>query len=570
MDRVTENLLAKFTLEHALTSLAEDIRFEHFASYITVRQQHRETFDTTDIATGGGNDTGIDAIAILVNGQLVSDIDEFSEIASGGSLDVMFVFVQADRGAGFESTKIANFGFGVRDFFDNQPKLPRNKAITEAAAIMTSVYEKADKFRRGRPQCRLYYVTTGIWQNDHALEARRQAVIDDLQKLQIFDGVDFISVGADGIQKLYTDTKNTISKRFEFPRKTTAPEIRGVSEAFLGFVSAKEFLSIITDESGEIIRSIFYDNVRDWQGDNPVNSAMSKTLGSDIKDRFLLMNNGVTIIARSLTQIGDRVVIEDFQIVNGCQTSYAVFNNSENISDGVMVPLRLIATQDEDIITSIIEATNQQTAVRPEQFLAVTEFQKKLERFFASFADDSKLYYERRSRQYDAVAIERVRIVRPVDLIRAFAGMFLNEPHGTTRSYARLRERVGTDIFGPVHKLDPYYVAAFSLYRLEFLFRNQRLDPQYKPARFHLLLAARLLASPEPLPPMNSNAIEKYCAKLTKTLWDINYSDALFTRAADIVSAVAKGNFDRDTIRTQPFTTGVVDGCRKAIEMPAL
>jgi hypothetical protein len=564
VDRVTENLLAKFTAEHALTALSEDRRFEHFASYITVRQQHRETFDTTEIATGGGNDTGIDAIAILVNGQLVTDVDELADVAADGSLDVMFVFVQADRGVGFEGTKIANFGFGVVDFFDSQPKLPRNGAITNAAAVMTAIYEKADKFRRGRPQCRLYFVTTGVWQGDRALEVRRQSVIDDLMKLQLFDGVEFTPVGADGIQKLYTDTKNAISKRFEFPRKTTAPEIKGVSEAFLGFVSAKEFLSIITDDAGEILRGIFYDNVRDWQGENPVNSGMSKTLGSGIKDRFLLMNNGVTIIARSLKQIGDRVVIEDFQIVNGCQTSYAVFNNSRNIDEQVMVPLRLIATQDEDIITSIIEATNQQTAVRPEQFLAVTDFQKRLERFFAAYEGDRKLYYERRSRQYDAVNLERVRIVRPVDLIRAFAGMFLSEPHGTTRSYARLRERVGTDIFGPAHKLDPYYVAAFCLYRLEFLFRNQRLDPQYKPARFHLLLAARLLAAPELLPPMNSNAMERYSANLTAILWDIDQSDALFTRAAEIVAGVAKGNLDRDTIRTQPFTQGVISGCRAA------
>jgi hypothetical protein len=140
--------------------------------------------------------------------------------------------------------------------------------------------------------------------------------------------------------------------------------------------------------------------------------------------------------------------------------------------------------------------------------------------------------------------------------------MFLDEPHSTTRSYARLRERVGTDIFGPTHKLDPYYVAAFSSYRLEFLFRNQRLDSKYKPARFHLLLATRMLAAPETLPQVNSNAIEKYCAKLNAVLWDINQSDALFARAADIVSDVAKGSFDRDTVRTQPFTRGVIEGCR--------
>ena len=87
VDRVTANLLANFTAEHGLEALPEDRRFEHFASYITVRQLHRETFHTSDIATGGGNDTGIDAIAILANGQLISDPDDLVEMASSGSLD---------------------------------------------------------------------------------------------------------------------------------------------------------------------------------------------------------------------------------------------------------------------------------------------------------------------------------------------------------------------------------------------------------------------------------------------------------------------------------------------------
>jgi AIPR protein len=565
VDRITENLLAKFTQEHGLTSLSEERRFEHLAAYITVRQLYRETFLTSDIVTGGGNDTGIDAIAILVNGQLVNDIDELTEIASGGaSLDVAFVFIQADRGAGFEGAKIANFGYGAVDFFASQPKLQRNAATTEAADIMAAIYDKADKLRRGRPTCRLYYVTTGVWQGDQTLEARRQSVIDDLTKLQNFGRVEFIPVGADGIPKLYTDTKNAISKRFEFARKTTAPEIAGVSQAFLGFVSGKEFLSVITDEAGEIIRSVFYDNVRDWQGENPVNSAMSKTLGSPTKDRFLLMNNGITIIARDLKQIGDRIVIEDFQIVNGCQTSYAVYKSKQHIDDHVMIPLRLIATSDEDVQASIIEATNQQTPVKPEQFLAMTEFQKRIERFLVSFDDDRKLFYERRSRQYDAVPnVERVRIVKPVDLIRTFAGVFLNEPHATTRSFGLLRDKVGTEIFGETHKLDPYYVAAFALYRLEFMFRNQRLDAKYKPARFHLLMAARLLITGDALPPMNSHAMEKYCSKLTDVLWDADKSDLLFGKAAQIISAVAKDDFNRDRIRTLPFTQDVIAACEK-------
>jgi hypothetical protein len=124
VDRITQSLLADFSREHNLDSLKESERFEHFASYITVRRQYSETFDTSEIVTGSGGDTGIDAVAILVNGSLITDIESFRELAEKtGHLDVMFVFVQADRGASFESAKIGTFLFGVQDFFRDQRNL---------------------------------------------------------------------------------------------------------------------------------------------------------------------------------------------------------------------------------------------------------------------------------------------------------------------------------------------------------------------------------------------------------------------------------------------------------------
>ena len=143
--------------------------------------------------------------------------------------------------------------------------------------------------------------------------------------------------------------------------------------------------------------------------------------------------------------------------------------------------------------------------------------------------------------------------------------MFLSEPHRTTRNYAALKAKVGGDIFGKTHKMDPYYTAAFALYRLEYLFRTGRLEAQYKPARFHILLAARLLGNPDPLPRMNSRDMEKYCKVILDKLWDTTKSDELLIRAAEIVGDVAAGNFHRDNIRTEPFTQKVIAGCQNVM-----
>jgi len=139
--------------------------------------------------------------------------------------------------------------------------------------------------------------------------------------------------------------------------------------------------------------------------------------------------------------------------------------------------------------------------------------------------------------------------------------MFIGEPHRTTRNYARIADQVGTQIFAEGHRLEPYYVAGFALYKLDYLFRNQRLDAKYKPARYHILLAVRLLANGNPLPRMNANEMERYCKVITDQLWDANDADRLFSRAATIIDRVAQGNFDRDNIRTQQFTEQLVATC---------
>jgi hypothetical protein len=565
MDRISESLLNEFSTEHGITALPEKDRFEHFASYITIKRHHSETFDTEDVVMGAGGDTGIDGLAVIVNGSLVTDVESFEQqmgFTGNLNLDVLFVFVQAERSASFDGAKIGTFGFGVMDFFkQSDHSLIRNERISAAADIMAAIYRRSSKFR-SNPACWVYYVTTGKWVNDHDLEGRKAAVVSDLKGTGLFSRVEFQPVDAAELQKLYRQTKNAVSKEFLFANRTVVPEVPGVSEAYLGFLPAAEFLKLLQDDNEELIGGLFYDNVRDWQNYNDVNSEIQTTLDSDARDRFVLMNNGVTIIANKIQTTGNKFYIEDYQIVNGCQTSHVLFNNRDKLNERVMVPVRLIGSKDEGVTNAIIRATNRQTEVKEEQFFALQEFPKALEIFFQSFPDPHKLFYERRSRQYDRLSIEKTRIVLPANLIKAVAAMFLSEPHRTTRNYSAIYSKVGKEIFVRGQKMELYYTSALCLYKLEYQFRNRRLEAKYKPARFHILLAARLLANPDPLPSVskwNSNEMEKYCQKIMTVLWDGAKSDEVMTRAALIIDEVADSNFHRDNIRTEPFTRKVIE-----------
>lgn len=564
MDRITKSLLDEFSNNSELTHLDESTRFEHFGSYLAVTRHYADSFDTGDIVTGSGGDTGIDGLCILVNGVLITEPEAVEELAeTNGYVDATFVFVQAERSEGFDSAKIGQFGFGVSDFFSQSPKLPRNEHIKYAADIMSAIYDRSSNFKRGNPACKLFYVTSGKWVGDQNLEARRKTVVDDLEQLGIFRDVEFMPVGADSIQKLYNQSKNAIAKDFTFAERTVIPDIEGVTEAYLGLLPAKEFVGLLDDGNGEILRSVFYDNVRDWQDYNQVNNEIRTSLNSEAQRAlFVLMNNGITIIAKSMRATGNRFHIEDYQIVNGCQTSHVLFDNQSLLDESVIVPIRVIATENEEAIASIVKATNRQTEVKAEQLIALSDFQKKLEAYFQTFDAPNRLYYERRSRQYNSMlGVEKTRIVPPANLIRAYASVFLEEPHRTTRTYRALLGQLGTSIFGPDDRLEPYYYSASALYRLEFLFRNNLLDVKYKPARYLILFAARLLLNPARPPRSNSREMARYCEPLIEIAWDqINAGDA-FHRAAGIVEKIAKGNFDRDNIRTQTFTEEVRKEC---------
>lgn len=135
MDKVTKFLLDEFVKSNTLESLGEDTQFEYFCGTLITSHHYFETFQPEEIAVGAGGDLGIDCISILVNGRLVSDPEELSElIESQGYLDVTFIFVQAERSSSFDGSKIGNFGYGVQDFFSEEPKLVHNQ-VTNSGRV---------------------------------------------------------------------------------------------------------------------------------------------------------------------------------------------------------------------------------------------------------------------------------------------------------------------------------------------------------------------------------------------------------------------------------------------------
>jgi hypothetical protein len=559
LDRVTESLLAGFSAENEIEGLPEDKRFEHFTSFSMLRRHYSRAFSTSDVVVGQGGDTGSDGIAIIVNNVLVTDADQLDELAEQNDyVEPTFIFVQSERTAGFSAAKIGTFGFGVADFFSKTPKLVRSSEVQNLAEITDLILGKYAAILKP-PKCYMYYVTTGQWIGDQNLEARRAGVVADLKQLSIFENPEMLCMGATDLHRAYRATKSPITRSFLFDKRVEIPPTEGVTQAALGYLPFSEFKKLLLDDGAtEMLTSIFEDNIRDFQGYKVVNTAMRATLQSDDKSKFVLMNNGVTIITRSLTRVGDNFTISDYQIVNGCQSSNVLFDQRTALNDSVMVPVRLIHTEDERIKDLITTATNSQTDIKPEQFVSGKNFARGLESFFATYPEEHRLYYERRDGQYDKGPEQKKRIIDAPTVLRSYAAIFMEAPHTSTKSYRSIRDLIGSTIFADGHKYIAYYYAAYAWFLLEELFRNKTVDSTYKSARFHILMAVHLLIDNGNRAQPNSHDLERRCQAALQTLWDTNGAVDVFTRAVAIIDEVTGGNLDRDHVRTEAITNAII------------
>lgn len=561
MDRITKSYLEAFQKEQSLGEMPEAELFERFVCFCTVSDCYEEEFDIADVHVGGADDLGLDGAAVIVNGTLATSLDETIDLIEASPiLDTSFVFSQAKTSSSFSGDQIMNFFDGVDEFFEEAPTLPMSDDVQAAHAMMMEIFAQSIKFRRQKPSCRLFYVTTGSWVDDPSLVGKVDKRLTRLRKLGIFSEVEFTPMGADEIHASYQRSKNSVTQEFNFTNKITLPDIEDVEEAYLGILPMAEFLPLITDHAGGIRKALFYDNIRDFQGYGSINDGIRRTLQDEhAQVRFPILNNGVTIVARGLRTTGNKFVISDYQIVNGCQTSHVLFDESGLLKADMSVPLRLIVTTDEEIISAIITATNSQTPVTTEDLYALSGFQKKLESSFDSYPGKKKLYYERRSKQYSAVAgIEKVRIITKSQQIRAFAAMFNDEPHRASRYYSDLRAAVGKSIFNEQHKLEPYYAAAFAYYKMEYFFRNNVLPVYYKPARYQLLMAVRYIVGGNDMPSLTANRVQGYCNKICESLWSDAAATTAFQTAIEAVEeACGTESLTRDLVKTQAFTDAV-------------
>ena len=528
MNKIIENFLDIHKKEYSIEDLSTEIAFEHFINKCIVNKYSSERFDPSDIMTDPG-EKGLDGVAICVNGRVITSTDELESILSEGkSLDVRFVFIQSKTSEHFDGDEIGTFIYGVKAFFAQKELRPKiNEKMDNLIDLKDEIYKHGIDMTNS-PILDMYFVCCGKWDEGNGLMSRVNLDIQPLIQTQNFSAVNFFPYDSEKIITTYKELKKKVSRSFAMEKKVTFPPIDGVKQAFLGLVKCKEFVSILTDSDGNMLTNIFEDNVRDFQGYNIVNSEIQETLrNSEDQARFGLLNNGVTIVAKSISPVGDSIEIYDYQIVNGCQTSYVLFDNRDLLRDDSYVMVKLIEVTNEAVSDRVIYTTNRQTEVKSEAFIATKHFHKRLQDYYDAVANPYRLYYERRSKQYDLNdSVSKNRVITLTQQIQSYLAMFLNEPHSTHRYYGELLRSYNNRLFLDSDDYEPYFCAAYFSYYVDMQIRNNLLDRKYKKFKFHLICAMRSLIAGSAVVFGQARQQQKICRKL----WDVIKNDAEMKR----------------------------------------
>jgi AIPR protein len=490
MNPVVKAQLSEFSKSNLLDANYKDYEvFEVFAVFSVCNGLLTNNLDPLQIHLKG-DEFGIDAFAILVNGELCQTSDDVEAAFSHGkSHDVEFLVLQAKTSESMDYGEMSKFFDATLAFLDNKFPQPTD-AILELQSAKDTVYTKPLK---QNPALKMFFVNTGNGKVQGAQEQLIATSKKRLEEMNIFSSISIEVIGAKELQDSYRSATSSITGKIDIPNNTTLPAHPAVQEAFLGFVTAKQLVALVSDNSADaeiprLNRGIFFDNVRDYDDASEINLSIIDQLKNGDSASFVFKNNGITVVAKDIKRVGNTFTLEDFQIVNGCQTTNILFKCRDHL-EGVVVPFRLIGSNNPEFVSTIIIGTNKQNEVREDQFWSLLPFMKSLEEYCREQPEGSRIYLERRENQYRDATIERRRICKPRDLLKAIAAIYLYRPHRAARDYRGVSKEFSKDIFQPKHSVVPYHAAAFAAYKIDTVVRFGKIDKGLSIYKYYVLSA---------------------------------------------------------------------------------
>ncbi len=142
-------------------------------------------------------------------------------------------------------------------------------------------------------------------------------------------------------------------------------------------------------------QALYAFNVRGPLGRTQVNKDIAASVRNPSRHKlFPLFHNGITIIAKTVKSLKDRISIEDYYVVNGCQSLSELYNNKGAITDQLRVLVKLIKMEATSPLSAVVTSfSNNQNGVKARDFKSNNPLQIRLQNEFNT-AYKGKWFYE--------------------------------------------------------------------------------------------------------------------------------------------------------------------------------
>ncbi len=432
-----KNTILPHELERSKGVLDKSSFFEFFTAAQWLKKCDFSEEEILAGVVGDANDGGCDCVYVTYNGMLIQE-ENVDAINLTRNAELEMYILQAKESFSFGEDAIMR----LKTVSDNLLKLEvkekdflsrYNEGVRSAFSRFRRLYQKAVV---KQVRLKFHYAYASLAKEVHP---NVQAQADELKVLvhKNFPNadVDFCFIGAPDLLLMYQADNN-----LKLILPLAAPPIAlGGKNEYVALVKLADFFAFITDSesNGALRKVLFESNVRDYQGSNiNVNRKIQETLLTNLKDDFWWLNNGITILAQTVEQIGGtKLQIECPEIVNGLQTTSEIYSffstyQSKLKDEKRSLLVRVIVPETEETRDNIICATNSQTPVNSASLRVTDPIHRKIE----TYCKGKGLYYDRRKNQYKNEGRSAAEVVSVLFLGQCMVSILLQLP-----DYARAR-----------------------------------------------------------------------------------------------------------------------------------
>jgi hypothetical protein len=203
MNVIIDGFMRRFRSEYGFESLSDDQLFETFAAFCVIRKYYSGNLKPDECRISGA-DHGVDAGAVIVNGNLFTDPQILKDyIAEQDTIDPRFVLVRAQSDELAAKNTFALLARNLRTLFGSQPTLIATTAeLDRFRQCIEVVYSERIKFRADSPNVSAVFVMPGKL-NLSKLSTTPAAAAKELKAMGLFASIEVEAVDAEMLRTLF-------------------------------------------------------------------------------------------------------------------------------------------------------------------------------------------------------------------------------------------------------------------------------------------------------------------------------------------------------------------------------